>query len=248
MRLKYVTFTGVDTRTDINRLKSIQEEYPYVEFGVLLSDDWSYNGCRFPDPIVCERLAKAEIKQLSAHLCGKLAIDVVFGQTDRVNAASFNCFDIFDRCQLNLRAAGMFETLRRMKPFCNLKEIIVQMHTPELCTEFLKEPSPAGLAYLLDASGGAGIDTPIDIITSPGVHIGYAGGMGPENVEKKLRTLLEAEGDDEIWIDMETRVRTVTADGEWFDLDKVESVLKTCNRLLVEYGYDTKNPTQKTGE
>ena len=26
MRLKYVTFTGVDTRTDINRLKSIQEE------------------------------------------------------------------------------------------------------------------------------------------------------------------------------------------------------------------------------
>lgn len=236
MRLKYVTFTGVDTRTDINRLISIQEEYPYVEFGVLLSDDWSYNGCRFPDPIICERLAKAEIKQLSAHLCGKLAIDVAFGQTDRVNAASFNCFDIFDRCQLNLRAAGMFETLRRMKLFSNLKEIIVQMHTPELCSEFLKEPSPTGLAYLLDASGGAGIDTPIDIITSPGVHIGYAGGMGPENIEKKLRTLLEAEENNEIWIDMETRVRSVTTDGEWFDLDKVESVLKICNRLLIEYG------------
>lgn len=144
MRLKYVTFTGVDTRTDINRLKSIQEEYPYVEFGVLLSDDWAYNGCRFPDPAICEKLANAGIKNLSAHLCGKLAIDVAYGFTDRVNAASFECFDIFNRCQLNLKAAGMFETLRRMKPFSNIKEIIVQMHTPELCTEFLKEPSPAG--------------------------------------------------------------------------------------------------------
>lgn len=245
MRLKYVTFTGVDSRTDINRLKSIQEEYPYVEFGVLLSDDWAYNGCRFPDPAICEKLANAGIKNLSAHLCGKLAIDVAYGFTDRVNAASFECFDTFSRCQLNLRAAGMFETLRLMKPFSNLKEIIVQMHTPELCSEFLKEQSPAGLAYLLDASGGLGIDTPIEIITSPGVHIGYAGGMGPENVEKKLRALLSAEYDDEIWIDMETRVRTVASDGEWFDLDKVENVLRTCNRILQEYGFDTQDPTKK---
>lgn len=247
MRLKYVTFTGVDSRTDINRLKSIQEEYPYVEFGVLLSDDWAYNGCRFPDPAICEKLANAGIKNLSAHLCGKLAIDVAYGFTDRVNAASFECFDIFSRCQLNLRAAGMFETLRLMKPFSNLKEIIVQMHTPELCSEFLKEQSPAGLAYLLDASGGLGIDTPIEIITSPGVHIGYAGGMGPENVEKKLRALLSAQYDDEIWIDMETRVRTVAADGEWLDLDKVENVLSTCNRILQEYGFDTQDPTKKIG-
>ena len=86
------------------------------------------------------------------------------------------------------------------------------------------------MSYLLDASGGAGIDTPIQIITSPGIHIGYAGGIGPENVESKLRTLLEYDSDEYFWIDMETRVRT----DEWLDLDKVEHVLKTCKTILDE--------------
>lgn len=90
---------------------------------------------------------------------------------------------------------------------------------------------PRFASYLLDASCGAGIDTPIEIVTSPGVHIGYAGGIGPDNVEGKLRTLLEHPTDDKFWIDMETRVRTE----DWFDLDKVEQVLEICAYLNKEY-------------
>ena len=236
MKLTYVTFTGIDMRTDLNRLKRIQEQYPYAEFGVLMSYDWAYNGCRFPDPALCEKLANANLKNLSAHLCGKLALDVAYGDIKKVLAPSFNYFDIFSRCQLNLQAAGMFAILAMVKPFDNLKEIIIQMHTPRHCEMYLKKQGIAeGQSYLLDASGGAGIDTPIEIVTSPGVHIGYAGGIGPDNVEEKLRTLLAHPTDDRFWIDMETRVRTVDGTGEWLDLDKVERVLEICDPMIKEY-------------
>ncbi len=48
MKLKHITFTGIDDRTDIAALQDIQRRYPYVEFGVLLS--WSRQGSerRYP--------------------------------------------------------------------------------------------------------------------------------------------------------------------------------------------------------
>lgn len=113
-----------------------------------------------------------------------------------------------------------------------MDETIIQMHTPELCELFLHGQTPRFTSYLLDASGGAGIDTPIQVVTYPGVHIGYAGGIGPDNVEAKLRTLLEYDSQERFWIDMETHVRTITDDGEWLDLDKVEEVLKICDHIL----------------
>lgn len=237
MKLTCVTFTGVDSRTDISRLVDIQNRYPYAEFGVLMSYDWAYNGCRFPDPAICEDLAGNGLN-LSAHLCGKLALDVAYGNTGSVNAPSFNCFDIFKRCQLNLKANGMFETLRLVKPFLLLNEVIVQMHWPSLCEEYLQGGHPDGQSYLLDSSAGAGIDTPIEIVTSPGVHIGYAGGIGPDNVEPKLRKLLSHPGEGRFWIDMETRVRTIDATGEWLDLDKVERVLEICDPIIKEYNQE----------
>ena len=118
------------------------------------------------------------------------------------------------------------ETILAPIPF--IDEVIIQMHTPELCKQFLAGQHPRFTSYLLDASCGAGIDTPIEIVTSPGIHIGYAGGIGPDNVEGKLRTLLEHPTEDKFWIDMETRVRT----DEWFDLDKVEQVLNICDHIL----------------
>lgn len=35
MRLKHITFTGIDAKTDIKALQEIQLEFPLVEFGVL---------------------------------------------------------------------------------------------------------------------------------------------------------------------------------------------------------------------
>lgn len=230
MILTKVTFTGIDERTDLKRVKQLQKKYPFAEFGVLLSYDWKENGQRFPNPEILARLEKQGLN-LSAHFCGQAAIDLAIGKRFKVLEQFSSHIRLFRRCQLNLRANGLFSNLRKLPPIPYINEVIVQMHTPELCEQFLTGERPKHLSFLLDASGGAGIDTPIQILTSPGTHIGYAGGIGPDNVEGKLRTLLEYDSKEKFWIDMETRVRTE----EWLDLDKVEQVLVICERLLKEH-------------
>ena len=231
MRLTKVTFTGVDERTDVKRLVRLQKKYPYVEFGVLLSYDWQENGNRFLDPSFLVNF-KGKGLNLSAHFCGQAAIDIAVGKKFNLEKLIGNNLMIFRRCQLNLKADRLFTELRRLAPIPYIDEVIVQMHTPELCQRFLNDQRPLFASYLLDASCGCGIDTPIQIITSPGVHIGYAGGIGSDNVADKLRTLLEYPSDEKFWIDMETRVRTCE---DWFDLDKVEEVLEICDSLVKEY-------------
>ena len=40
MKLKHITFTGIDARTDLQELQDIQRQYPLAEFGVLTSYHW----------------------------------------------------------------------------------------------------------------------------------------------------------------------------------------------------------------
>ena len=232
MKLTKVTFTGIDEKTNLERLSKLQKEYPFAEFGILVSYDWKENGNRFPDPRILGNLEKYGLN-LSAHFCGQAAVDVVMKRFKAVEILNGK-LRLFNRCQLNLKAAEHITCLRKLPPLPFIKEVIVQMHTLQLCEQFLQGERPKFMSYLLDASGGAGIDTPIQIITSPGIHIGYAGGIGPENVKSKLRTLLEYNSDEYFWIDMETRVRT----DEWLDLDKVEHVLKTCKAILDEQKFE----------
>ena len=229
MKLTKVTFTGVDERTDLSRLAALQENYPFAEFGVLLSYDWQENGNRFPAPVFLNTLKDLRLK-LSAHFCGLLAVDIARGKLFKMSELLNGCQKIFRRCQLNLKAGEMITELRKLQPIPFMREIIIQMHSPEMCRRFLCGDRPKNASFLLDASGGNGIDTPIDIVTAPGVHIGYAGGIGPDNVAEKLRTLLAYPSDESFWVDMETRVRT----DDWLDLDKVEQVLKTCEGLVKE--------------
>lgn len=231
MRLTKVTFTGVDERTDVKRLSRLQRKYPFAEFGVLLSYDWAENGNRFPDPKILASLNRLGLN-LSAHFCGQAAQDLACGKRFKADNLLGRHIRIFHRCQLNLKAEGVFSYLRKLPPMAYIDEVIVQMRTPELCEQFLQGERPRFMSYLLDASGGTGMDTPIKIVNSPDTHIGYAGGIGPENVEEKLRFLLKHKSEERFWIDMETRVRTKD---EWLDLDKVEQVLEICDKLIRKY-------------
>ena len=53
-RLKHITFTGVDAKTDKKLLSEIQKQYPVAEFGVLTSYHWYENGNRYIDPRIME--------------------------------------------------------------------------------------------------------------------------------------------------------------------------------------------------
>lgn len=93
--------------------------------------------------------------------------------------------------------------------------------------------------YLIDASGGTGRwdqtrwQPPHEALR----RVGYAGGIGPDNVVAALSTVWSvvnahdcAAQNGKVWIDMETGVRTDNR----FDLNKVESVLAQAARWRVE--------------
>ena len=77
------------------------------------------------------------------------------------------------------------------------------------------------IEYLFDESGGRGKrgDWPDPWPVLPGMRCGYAGGLGPDNVDEALE-FVERHPDARIWLDMESGVRT----NDWMDLEKVEAV------------------------
>jgi hypothetical protein len=91
--------------------------------------------------------------------------------------------------------------------------------------DFIKEGSlrPGFYVPLFDLSGGRGTLPAEWIKPLDGVYCGYAGGLGPHNLEEQLEKLAEVVGDREIWVDMETHIRDTE---EVFSLAKVETCLE----------------------
>ena len=77
MKLKQITFAGIDKWTDLSELKKIQKAAPNVEFGVLLSRNWQENGNRYFNPSELYKLRDLLGLNLSCHLCGYLAREAV---------------------------------------------------------------------------------------------------------------------------------------------------------------------------
>lgn len=224
--LTHITFTGVDEWTDIGRLASIQQRYPKVEFGVLMSRHWDENGNRFPSPGFIEKLRNRGLR-LSGHLCGSMARDVLsIGGFANIERPFANLLDMFQRVQLNV--AGCAEAIpNRIVPGI-FQEVIIQQGEDHRLFEQCYINSGEFVAVLLDKSGGLGIDTPIGFpLYANRVHVGFAGGFNPDNVIDKMTTITTSPLVGKFWIDMESGVRT----DDRFDLEKVEDV---CSKV---YGY-----------
>lgn len=231
MRLTNVTFTGIDEETDIDRLEDIQLRYPYAEFGLLLSAGWNTNANRYPNPVIASLLADRGLN-LSLHLCGDFARTAA--ETGLYLPFTVSLIQglpcIFRRCQLNINAMRYMKQLDKDYPLPQgMEEVIIQAADAVQCRRLLDcgliKP---GRAVLIDPSGGRGKDVPFEPVTCPGLKVGYAGGITPDNVEEKILPLLSHEEEGEFWIDMETGVRT----DDWLDLDKVERVLEICDSII----------------
>lgn len=221
--LTHITFTGVDEWTDINRLIDIQRRYPKAEFGVLMSRNWLENGNRFPSPEVIENLHGRGLR-LSAHLCGSLArgmlYDGFFSSLENPFYMLLHDLDIFKRIQLNVSGCEEMP-IYDIAPY-PMEEIIIQQGDDHSLFEYCYINSGEHIAMLLDKSGGLGIDTPIGAPAyAPKVHLGFAGGINPDNVIEKMSHITHLPV-GKFWIDMESGVRT----NDRFDLDKVEDVCK----------------------
>lgn len=235
MNLQYVTLTGADNGIRPADLVAISKDYPIVEWGILFSQnksavprypsfDWVLDLLKATEPI-------ADKVNLAAHLCGKWVDDALKG---RGTFWDDQQMDRFQRYQLNLsqdrilslpKATLLFDAILRD---CKSWRCMVGGDYSRIdvdCDFFRKNR----IYPLIDASGGRGICP--DAWPAPypcedksqWIHVGYAGGLSPDNLQDQLGKIEQVAGDHPIWIDMESGIRT----GDNFDLKKCVLVLQT---------------------
>lgn len=204
MEPEFITFTGVDDYTDINEMRRLSAEYP-IEWGVLFSPDNQGNASRFPSVETLSRLAASGLR-LAAHLCGGHSKAIMAGRAISPPVD----LGIFARIQINHsspdpKAISAYQA--KSGAGC-----IAQARG----TEF---PESANFEWLFDTSGGRGVE-PGSWPKHPGYRVGYAGGIGPDNVAAVIAAINSC---GPYWIDMESKVRTNGV----FDLNLCRQVCET---------------------
>lgn len=219
MKLRTITFTGVDEWTDVDQLEKLYRKYPMIEFGVLLSTDHKENGNRFPDPAILERFEGRRIP-LSAHLCGDLARKAIKNNFDPARNVCGGRFNLFTRCQLNVSTFSKIPKEFVLDIPEEVEEVIIQQSSDSM--EFLDSTEPnSRLTLLFDNSGGRGLYTPFNPVPTD-LKVGYAGGLNIDNIEHTIFLIEMDEDSGPYWLDMESSVRT----DDKFDLDKVKAIME----------------------
>lgn len=227
--LTRVTITGADDRTDVRDLVALSRQFPFVEWGILHSRK-RVGSPRFPTEQWVQKLTHAASEwpiEVAVHLCGAEARAVLDG-TGSIPAG----FGMARRVQLNgwsLRPTRDLHSLRAMTEQHDV-EVIFQCQSEHLLGQAAAEAMAVGRASaLFDLSGGRGIESGVFPRPPVGLSLGYAGGIGPDNVLGVLKAIGPVEHD--FWIDMESRVR-ITDDA--LDMQKVEQVLRLTGDAVTE--------------
>tara|TARA_R110002020_G_scaffold388007_4_gene598738 strand:+ start:5540 stop:6268 length:729 start_codon:yes stop_codon:yes gene_type:complete len=225
MRLDYMTVTGADDNTNIQGMIELSKDYPFLEWGILFP---TMGGSRFPSLSWLHKLTSTLEKDkhnlnLSAHLCGDDLLDALDNNL-KINLKKFS------RIQLNFHGASEYSSDRYLlkntvKDFVRKQEdynrkVIFQLDgvNDRVISEQFNAVKFPNVQYLFDTSSGAGILPTTFPMPYPKITCGFAGGLGPESINKTLFTFKEVLSPTKrFWIDMETQVRT---EGE-LDLNKV---------------------------
>lgn len=221
--LDRVTFTGVDNKTNVKDLVELKKEFPFVEFGVLVSKNNTNTDVnnRYPNLEVINSLGNQNL-DLACHLCGSIARDIV--QSDDwsgVYSVLGDAFDIFKRVQLNV--SGVHEFSENVH-FPKSKIFLIQLKEDRTLYNFYKNKYN-NIVGFQDNSGGMGKFE--DSWRIEDRYFGYAGGLSENNVEAVLDKLNMLTYND-YWIDMESSVRT----DDWFDIEKCRKVAILCKRYI----------------
>lgn len=238
-----VTVTGADDSIRPETLIEIAAEFPFVEFGILLSRN-AMGKNRFPSKEwLRQMIAECSGRgiQFSGHICGAWVREILAGKWPKWDFYnihdSFISPDVFKRWQINTHAQP------HNVDFIQLPYILLELEKNEqsvifqyddVNTELVSRSVKAkadNVSALFDLSHGAGIlpsswPKPIE-----GVPCGYAGGLSPENVSEQLSKLESAVGDSTIWIDAETKLRS--ADDQVFDIEKVRAFLAAAKPRVI---------------
>lgn len=243
MPITRVTITGADDSVTPANLVSISEDFPFVEWGILISKSQMGNP-RFPSAKWLEEAVEvfADRKiQYSIHLCGRWLRDLLIGNP-AVELPKL--FETAPRIQLNFHAE---ETRFYPKEFARFDRIEGQFRGGGHQWIFqhdgkndnlMKQARAEGVLNsvpLFDCSHGAGrYPEKWPVPDFAAASYGYAGGIGPDNFTKAVGDIMAAVAQGpypapDMWIDLETKVRS--SDDVIFDIEKVLDVLSQSRDL-----------------
>lgn len=241
--LNKVTVTGADDSVDISKLVEIQQKYPFVEWGILLSKKYSLKdgAGRFPSKAWLNDLINnaAGKLTLSGHICGSWVEETLLGTFPNLDEIHGNFTDSFVRFQLNTHAELHKVDVDKLSVVLNTRRekaqtIIFQLDGVNDIMVPMWKKNHRNISGLFDLSHGAGILPSKWPRPLPGAYCGYAGGLSPDNVVHQMGKIIEAckeRKNDTIWIDAETHLRS---DGDRvFDLDKVIAFLENSKQFVV---------------
>jgi hypothetical protein len=232
-----VTVTGADDSVTPKELMDISENFPFVEWGLLLSKS-SMGNFRFPSAEWLSNFTKevwySEI-QLSGHVCGSWVKQILKGnwinrELDNIHP-HLDC--IFDRFQINTHGRNHYldaEKVVDMFNDCLVNQTVIFQY--DNANNDIFGLDILGKSALFDLSGGAGVlpeHWPTPLEEAP---CGYAGGLSPENVQGQIEKISKIVApDDVIWIDAETHLRS--NGDQQFDLDKVVAFLEATKPYII---------------
>ncbi len=246
--LKQVTVTGADNSVKPQDLYRLSKEYPFVEWGILLSKS-NFGYPRFPTFMWVNDLVRDYHMKinLSGHICGLWVRLMTAGNDCFIADMSRVAFG-FKRFQLNYHAQkvhfserGLFsldkfenylQAIRRLADIRQQQIIFQRDGVNDLI--YQRASGQTGKHYgfkatcLYDISGGRGV-LPKAWPKPEGDYCGYAGGLSPDNLAEQLEKIQEAITAQDgkippIWIDAETHLRSLS--DQLFDLNKVERFLE----------------------
>lgn len=224
-----VTVTGANDLTNTVKMAELQTQYPFVEWGILLSSN-AEGSARFPTTKWIRSLTEFPGLKLSGHLCGRWVRDLCGGNWTFVSERPY-LINAFSRIQLNFHSYPHLVKEKKFHEALNLypeKQFIFQLDGEN--NHLLGNATSAGInaVGLFDLSGGAGI-LPYAWPESRD-FFGYAGGLGPENLKTEIIKISEKTS-SLAWIDAETKLRS--ENDNIFDFNKVEEFLKIAEKFVV---------------
>lgn len=214
---EYLTFTGVDDRTNLDELKAIHIKYPKnIEWGVLLSAD--SKNARYPSVDGFNEIIDYFIENnitYAIHLCGKIAREAVWEKNNKKEY--IKAFNNANTIQIN----GGVESNQYVAYMNNLfnNKIVLQ-------TKYSFDSEK--YRQLFDQSEGRGKEVVKVSVPNlkPNKLVGYAGGISYLTIFRYIRWInktVDSTKNCKYWLDMESNVRT----NNWFDLEKINLIADT---------------------
>ncbi len=209
----FITCTGVDDRTDLATLDRMAA--PGVEFGILLTND-PEGRQRYPNKATLKAAARTLGRRAAIHVCGKTA------RSDMLAGVYDGTLSLVGRIQVN-GVVSIFELDQIGRRFP--RQQIITQHTEANRDLRWSRAQLADLganhALLVDGSGGRGISPESWPLVSTDKLVGFAGGLGPDNLAAELERIKEVSGGG-WWVDMESKLRDAD---DWFSLEKCAQVI-----------------------